>query len=255
MKLSLSLPTLILILPLCIDAMAHEVGPLSFTAAVQDQTRLQEHRDRDKGRKPAEILHFAFPEGIAGKIIADLVPAGGYYTAILSRAVGGQGKVIAIDPIRIFEYVPSAKTAYSDYASKEPLTNVVYSAQKLDELKIDVELDGATMVLYYHDTFWTGVDRAAMNKKIFAALKPGAHFLIVDHHAPSGSDLKVTQTIHRMDPALVKPELLRAGFEFVGSSDVLENNIDTQTEHVFKEGLRGNTSRFAYLFRKPVAGE
>jgi predicted methyltransferase len=217
-----------------------------------DPLRSDEHRARDSGRLPLEVLNFAFGPDMQGMRVADLVPGDGYYSAILSRLVGDTGAVYAVNPIRIFQAFPQARAGFPKYLSQDPRDNIRYSVQKLDELIFAEPLDAALMVLYYHDTYWTKVDRAAMNQRIFNALKPGGLYLIVDHHAPEGAPDEVTQSLHRMDAAHVKPEVAAAGFEFVRASDLLANAADPRTESVFKPELRGHTDRFIYLFRKPV---
>ncbi len=217
--------------------------------AVGDPTRLDEHKARDAGRKPETILTLA---GVKkGAKVADLAAGSGYYTALLSRVVGETGKVYAVDPTRIFDAFPNASKTFPAYLEKDPRKNVEYSVQKIDELTFDEPLDAVVMGLYYHDTVWTGADRAAMNKAIFDGLKPGGVYLVIDHNAAADANEAVTQELHRMIPGVVKPEVLAAGFSLEAASDVLANADDSLTNSVFTEGLRGKTDRFVYLFRKP----
>ena len=217
--------------------------------AVGDETRLDDHKARDEARKPQKILTFAGVK--AGDKVADLAAGSGYYTALLSRLVGNAGKVYAVDPTRIFEAFPNAAKTFPSYIEKDPRGNVDYSVQKFDELTFDEPLDAVVMGLYYHDTVWTEVDRAAMNKAIFDALKPGGIYLVIDHNSVADADAAVTQELHRMVPGVVKPEALAAGFEFAGDSDALKNADDPLNDSVFGDERRGKTDRFVYLFRKP----
>ncbi|MEM9496051.1 MAG: methyltransferase domain-containing protein [Pseudomonadota bacterium] len=221
----------------------------TVAAAIADKTRLKEHVARDEGRKPLEVLSFAGVK--AGNKVADLAAGAGYYTALLSRIVGDAGKIYAVDPVRIFEAFPNARETFPGYLKEDPRGNVDYSVQKFDALKFDAPLDLVVMGLYYHDTVWTRADRAAMNKAIFDALKPGGTYLVIDHLAVAGADEAVTRELHRMVPGVVKPEVLAAGFEFAGETDVLANPDDPRDASVFDEALRGKTDRFVYLFRKP----
>ena len=217
--------------------------------AIADPTRLENHTARDENRKPAAVLAFA---GVKhGDKVADLAAGSGYYTALLSRVVGEEGKVYAVDPERIFDAFPNAAKTFPGYIEKDPRTNVEYSVQKFDELAFGEPLDAVVMGLYYHDTVWTGADRAAMNEAIFDALKPGGVYLVIDHNAAPDADESVTKELHRMTQGVVKPEVLAAGFEFAGESDALANADDPLDDSVFGEGRRGKTDRFVYLFRKP----
>jgi predicted methyltransferase len=94
-------------------------------------------------------------------------------------------------------------------------------------------------------------DPAILNKAVFAALKPGGVFVVVDHAAESGSGLRDTETLHRIDPDIVKQQVEAAGFRFAGESDVLRNPADDHTLKVFDKSIRGHTDQFVYKFVKP----
>lgn len=217
--------------------------------AVDDATRLEEHQARDAGRKPKKVLALT---GIkSGQKVADLAAGSGYYTALLSRIVGERGVVYAVDPVRIFEAFPNASKTFPAYLENDPRENIEYSVQKFDELAFPQPLDAVMMGLYYHDTVWTGVDRTAMNKAIFDALKPGGVYIITDHNAADGAGDDVTKSLHRMPKGVIKPEVLAAGFELAAESDALANADDRPDASVFDETLRGKTDRVVYVFRKP----
>src|SRR3569623_2079909 len=105
-----------------------------------------------------------------------------------------------------------------------------------------------------HDNFLGPADVAAVNKAIFAALKPGGVYIVLDHAAAPGSGLRDTETLHRIDPAVVKQEVQAAGFVLDGESDVLRNPDDAHNAKVFDPALRGKTDRFLFKFRKPAKG-
>ena len=90
-----------------------------------------------------------------------------------------------------------------------------------------------------------------LNRAVYRALKPGGVFIVIDHAAETGSGLRDTETLHRIDPAIVKKQVTAAGFEFVGASDVLANSADTRTAMVFDPWIRGKTDQFILKFRKP----
>jgi predicted methyltransferase len=94
-------------------------------------------------------------------------------------------------------------------------------------------------------------DVAATNKAVFAMLKPGGVYVILDHAAPDGTGTRDTNTTHRIDEAVVKKDLLAAGFEFVGESRVLRNPTDPRTDKVWEKTIRGRTDQFILKFRKP----
>jgi predicted methyltransferase len=94
-------------------------------------------------------------------------------------------------------------------------------------------------------------DVPAFNKAVYAALKPGGLFVIIDHSAPDGSGLADTDTTHRIDAARVKSDMAAAGFVFVKESDALRNPDDPRTKLVFDPSIRGKTDQFVYIFRRP----
>jgi len=96
------------------------------------------------------------------------------------------------------------------------------------------------------------VDPAMLNRQVFAALRPGGVYVIIDHVAEAGSGLRDTDTLHRIDPAIVKTEVEAAGFVFEAESSALRNPADPHTIKVFDKSIRGHTDQFIYRFRKPA---
>lgn len=221
----------------------------SIERAVNNSTRLAEQVARDAGRQPANVIAFS---GIRpGDTIADIAVGGGYYTAILSRYLGEGGKIYAVDPARIFAAFPQAADGFPNYIAQDPRPNVEYSVQNLDTFSVPERLDHIIMILYYHDTLWTGEDRPKMNTAFFDALKPGGTLLILDHDAKPMAGAEIGQTLHRMDCDLIAPELIAAGFELEDSSDLLRNPEDPLDVSVFDQAWRGRTDRCLMKFRKP----
>jgi predicted methyltransferase len=104
----------------------------------------------------------------------------------------------------------------------------------------------------YPDKFMGPTDPKILNAAVFAALKPGGFYVIVDHSAEAGSGMRDTDTLHRIDEAIVKQQVLAAGFEYVGESNVLRNPADDRKANVFARAIRGQTDQFVYKFRKPM---
>ena len=249
MKIAIRLSIVGLALLIVASVQAEGTIESVIAGAVADTTRPADARARDQARKPAEILVFS---GIAeGDKIVEIAPGGGYYTALLSRVVGDEGQVYAVDPERIFEHFPQGRDTFSAYIDSDPRENVSFSSQFLDDIKIPGEVDQVWMVLYYHDTIWTGEDRAAMNGAFFDMLKPGGVYFVVDHHGLPGAGDGITRELHRMDAATVKAEIEDAGFTLDAISDVLSNPSDPRDDSVFGEERRGKTDRFVWRYVKP----
>lgn len=92
---------------------------------------------------------------------------------------------------------------------------------------------------------------AALNKRFFDALKPGGTYLVIDHAAETGSGLRDTESLHRIDPLRMRQEIEAARFVFEAESNVLRNRSDDHKSSVFDPSLRGRTDQVVYRFRKP----
>jgi predicted methyltransferase len=229
------------------------VIPKFVAAAVADPARPQADRDRDADRKPAETIAFA---GLKPKQrIADLLPGGGYFTRIFSGVVGPKGHVFAVAPPKRPDAPPDRPepaAAARAIAADPHYQNVTVSVEKLVELKLPEKLDMVWTSLNYHDVHNVqNIDVAAFNKVVFDSLKPGGIYIVIDHAAEKGAAFTVTSTLHRSDPDSVKMEVMAAGFEFAGSSDVIASTADDHKARVFEQGLHDKTDRFILKFRKP----
>ncbi len=224
--------------------------PAYVTAAVADKAR-DADRDVDARRHPAEVIAFS---GVRpGDKVVDLIPGSGYFTKIFSKIVGPKGHVFMIwpneyakeaqpDPIRNEDL---AKTGYPNtsvilqpgiaFATPEPV-DLVFTVQNYHD---------------YPDKFMGKIDPMIFNRAVFKALKPGGVFLVVDHTAEAGSGMRDTDTLHRIDPAIVKKQVTDAGFVFESESNVLRNPADDLKKVVFDKAIRGHTDQFIFKFRKP----
>lgn len=196
-----------------------------------------------------------FAEVRPGQKVLELIPGSGYFTRVFSAIVGPTGHVYALWPN---EY---AKEDAGDVAGSRKLAadphyaNVSVLTQPADQLSSPEPVDVVFTSQNYHDypdKFMGHVDPAVLNKEVFAALKPGGLWVIIDHVASAGSGMADTDTLHRIDPAIVKQQVGAAGFVFAGASNALRNPNDPHTIKVFDKSIRGHTDQFMYRFRKPA---
>jgi predicted methyltransferase len=224
--------------------------PANITAALADKSRPEADVKRDAARHPGEVLAFA---GVKpGDKVTDFMMGGGYWTDLLAPAVGPKGKVYAYQSAEFIAF----RAAYGDEQKKAVAgrDNVTPLTAPLSAVGLPDGLDLVLTVQNYHDMhlkpFPAGT-AASVNAQVFKALKPGGVYLVVDHAAAAGSPLTVADTLHRIDPAIVKQEVEAAGFKFDGQSDVLKDPADDHTANVFSPAIRGKTDQFVYKFRKP----
>ena len=225
-----------------VPSVAQDSAPSpAIAAAVADAQRPAADTARDALRKPAEIVAFA---GVKpGDKVAEIAPGGGYYTRILAKAVGPQGKVYALMPA-FFANRPGGLDAINALAEQYGNIEVVvvdYAATKLPE---PVDLVWTTE--NYHDL--ANGDIATVNKWAFEALKPGGIYFVEDHSAP-GTGTSATSTLHRIDPAAVKEQVGAAGFTLEAESDLLRNPNDPHD--VNPRQVQPTSDKFAHRFRKP----
>jgi predicted methyltransferase len=220
--------------------------------AVAGENRPAADRARDPARQPAEVLRFA---GVRrGQKIGEYMPGGGYFTRILAKAVGPAGKVYAFQPSEIVKLQPKYLTDIEAVAAGAPVANIVVISAATDRFAAPEPLDLVLTVQNYHDLhtrFAAPGAAAKFNAAVYRALKPGGAYVVVDHRAAAGSGLAVADSLHRIDPAIVKAEVLAAGFRLDAESPFLETAADPLTANVFAPAIRGKTSQFALKFRKP----
>ena len=179
----------------------------NIQAAVADKGRPEADTKRDADRKPAEMLEFA---GVKlGQVVVDYLPGGGYFTRIFSKAVGPKGVVLAISaPVRApaDPTKPPPPPAPDVIAADPAYANVKSIHAPLDTFAAPQKADLIWTSLNYHDLHLSArkLDVAALNKQIFDALKPGGYYVVVDHAAAAGAGLETVDTMHRIDPAIVK---------------------------------------------------
>lgn len=224
--------------------------PAFVTAAVADPHRPKTDTERDADRKPAIMLAFS---GIKpGDRVAELIPAQGYSTRLLSAAVGPKGHVYSINLATLNARIKDQIKAVTDDPA---YANVAVSDQDLTNLQLPEPVDLVWTAQNYHDFKNPGMfyaDTEAMDRAIFAALKPGGLYVIIDHVAAPGSGTRDTGTLHRIDPAVVKSEVTAAGFRLLRETSALGNPNDPHTARVPGQGGIGDKSdKFFFVFQKP----
>ena len=219
----------------CLSHGPAEPSP-AIKAAIASADRPKDDVARDAQRHPDAILAFYGVE--PGMHVVDFIAGGGYYTELFSRLVGANGKVYTtyLAPARIEGGRLGNVTAMGDgpWTAIAPGTiDIVFTSQN------------------YHDIVGRNIPREPILVQIKSVLKPGGIFAVSDHSAADGSGTRDANTLHRIDEAVVKSEIVAAGFELVAESDVLRRSDDPRTARVTDPVIRGNTDQFVLKFRKP----
>jgi predicted methyltransferase len=222
---------------------------VDYAAIVAAADRDAADRANDASRKPAAML--ASFDVKPGQHVAELGAGDGYTSELLARAVGPGGTVYGVNNRYIIEEF-SGKP-WSERLKKPVMKNVVRLDREFDApFPKDVKnLDLVVVVLMYHDMYWFKVNRPKMNRAVFAALRHGGTYIVIDHSAAAGHGAKDVESLHRVEESLVRKEILAVGFKATGASDFLRNPADQRDWTVFDKARRGTSDRFAIKFVKP----
>lgn len=223
-------------------------------SALLTAERLPDDAAKDVNRKPAEVL--AFSKIMPGQTVFEMEAGAGYYTELLSRAVGPNGKVVMQAPK---EFEGFYKDPLAARLKDSRLPNVVVSWSPFDKLDAgDASVDVVTWYQGPHETWCKEAcgnakmgTAAAAFAEIARVLKPGGYFVVMDHVATAGSPETTGNDLHRIDPALVKPLITAAGLVQDEESTLLANAADDHKLGVFDKAIQGKTDQFLIRYKKP----
>jgi predicted methyltransferase len=223
------------------ETSAGATGATQYAAIIASPLRTADDIKGDTKRKPALFLSFTGVQ--PGMKVLDVAAGGGSTSQLMALAVGGGGEVWA--------QAQKASPAMEKRLAEHPQPNLHPVLQNFDN-PVPAgapPLDLVTLIMNYHDIVNLPTDRAAMNKHIYEALKPGGHFIVIDNAAKAGSGLSATNTLHRIDEATLVEEVTKAGFAVEASSDYLRVPSDPREQPFFKMDGRPD-DKFAIRFVK-----
>jgi predicted methyltransferase len=218
-----------------------------YAAIVAAPDRSDADRQADQRRDPVPFL--AFVTARPGLKVLDMGAGGGYSTELMARAVAPNGVVYAQFPADGFE---RARNNFAERMKNPAMKNVVLLARPFDDpVPTDLhDLDLITFLFFYHDTTYMNVDRAEMDRKMFAALKPGGVLVVADHFAKDGDGTSVGKTLHRIEQSALRKEIEAAGFRLVAEGGFWRHPEDTRDFVTFKPTMP--VDNFVLKFQKPM---
>ena len=205
--------------------------------------------------KLSELIRFARVD--AGSTVIDVYPGDGDWTRLFSGIVGPEGRVYSFVPAEVAHFKNDPLGRMQTLAKEPGRENVeAVSADLVAMADATPPADVLWLHLFYHDLHTAlaqakGATAADFNRAVFARLKPGGAYVIVDHAAAAGTGTSDAQSLHRIDPASVREEVEAAGFVLDAQSTILANSVDPHSVKVFDPSIKGETDRFAYRFVKP----
>lgn len=249
-------------------ASAQTLSAEQIAAILASPDRSAADRTNDVRRKPAEMLAFI---GLRpGMVAFDIFAGGGYTTELLARSIGPTGQVYGQSRAPTAQpaprpaapegnanpsATPPPATATPPAAPTAPRPSSVALADRDSKMKAagvaaapitavtrpfddpippelaEGRLDLVTLMFNYHDTGFLGVDRAAMNRAVFKALKPGGFYVIADHAGRPGTGISESGTLHRIEEAFLRQEIEAAGFKLAAEGTFLRNPNDPRDKN------------------------
>jgi predicted methyltransferase len=231
-----------------VSAIAQDSPTPDYQAIVASPDRSDADRQTDKRREPVKMLGFTGVK--SGMKVLDMEAGAGYSTELLARAVGPGGVVYAQDSAAVIERF--VKDKFDIRAQSAAMKNVVHVIRDFDDpIPPDVKaLALITFFFAYHDVTYMPVDRAEMNRKMFAALKPGGFLIIADHSARPGEGITVAKTLHRIEESVLRGEIEAAGFKLVDEGNFLRHPEDPRDAAVFRPQVP--VDEFVLKYQKPL---
>jgi predicted methyltransferase len=235
---------------LLVLAMGGESGAQStadYAAILAAPDRSDADRQADTRRDPKPFLAFA---GLRpGMKVLDMGAGGGYSSELIARAVAPTGTVYAQNPPDLPD---KPKARFEVRVNTAAMRDVVVDVRPFDNpLPPDVrDLDLITFLFFYHDTTYMTVDRAEMNRKLLAALKPGGLFIVADHSALAGQGVSVAKTLHRIEEATLRAEIEAAGFHLAAEGNFWRNANDPHDFPSYQPTVP--VDNFVLKFQKPM---
>ena len=205
--------------------------------------------------KQSELIRFARVG--AGATVIDVYPGEGDWTRLFSEVVGPEGQVYSFVPAEVADFKEDPVGAMRALAKEPGRENVeAVSADLVAMPEVTQPADVVWLHLFYHDLHTEliqarGATAADFNRAVYARLKPGGSYVIVDHAAAAGTGTSDTQALHRIDPASVREEVEAAGFVLDAQTTLLARKDDAHAIKVFDPSIKDVTDRFAYRFMKP----
>ena len=234
-------------------AAAAELSPTleKLKAALDMDHRSQENRERDENRSPVKAMAFC---GLRDDMtVIEFGPGSGWYTEIIGPVLQEKGALYISYKEKWMAKLDTLLTNDFMSAVKKHPVDIGWNSEEkhfdVGEIVFNgIKADMALNIREYHNFNTEGA--AKMSAAIFAALKPGGRYCIIDH-TRRHMEARHNEVRRRADPVQVIKEVQAAGFVFSDWSNLFFKPDDELRYEVGRKTVTGNTDRFSLLFIKP----
>lgn len=230
--------TAILACTLGIASSALAIAP-DFMDKLTADSRPMEDKIRDGARRPYQVMQLLGVE--EGMTAIDIGAGGGWYTRVLSAAVGSSGRVIA-------QFGPRALQRENGQAQKDlasSLGNTEASFEDLGDMDANIADVAVTALNVHHGNDERNIPYF---RDVMHVLKPGGRAAIIDHVGLPTID---NSRLHRIPIDQLRSQIRAAGLEIVEESDILRTTADDHTMSTTDPALGRNSDRILFIVRKP----
>lgn len=252
---------LVSILLPCQTALAQAIDTRQVLSAMESESRLPADRERDERSKPQSVIPLLNIE--PGDRVIDIFGSGGYYSELLARVLGEEGRAILHNNQGFQQW--GSNILQDRFENGMPRNVVMLNRNGINLDLPPNSLDAALIVMALHDLYvipkrYDGEKYVPLGppanveyfyEQLLIALKPGGRFVVVDHAGEPGMDVEATTDLHRIGEDYLRSDIEANGFSFVSAASPLRNPEDDRTRIVFDEDLQGRTDRFVLVFEKP----
>ena len=206
-------------------------------AAIAGEHRSEENKARDRYRKPKDVLDFL--DLRSDMTVVEIWPGGGWYTQILAPVLREEGHFYAAQ-FSVNARYGYQRRAFGDFLKMLGEKPDIYRDVVVTHLDLPYQLniaprESVDMVVTFRNVHnWvmallgSGKYKDVAFEAMYDALKPGGTLGIVDHKWPDPSTEDPISANGYISEERTIELAEKAGFRFVGRSDMLRNPKDTR---------------------------
>jgi len=157
--------------------------------------------------------------------VLDMGAGGGYSTELMARAVGRPARCM-VRTRPTWGAGENAVRGAAEHAGRKEHRELEPALRRSRAREVMISTSSRFFLLSRHHVHERRC--AAMNRKLFGALKPGGMLVIADHSARRSDGTSVGKTFHRIAESALRGEVEAAGFKLVAEGDFWRHPDDSR---------------------------